>query len=100
MEAEIRSWPAPVLDLNDNGTLRRLLLGKIDEVDALSEKVGVLFATVSEKEAARLAAEEERDVANQDFLQTASAMWDALMCVELAPWKPRAAVVPAEAHPI
>jgi phage antirepressor YoqD-like protein len=39
MEAELRARQAPVLDLDDNSVLRRLLLGRIERIEALEARV-------------------------------------------------------------
>lgn len=59
------SYGAP--DLDDPQTLRRLLLGKLEEVDTLR-------ATAEAERQARIAAEAEAVEANQDFLDTARVL--------------------------
>jgi prophage antirepressor-like protein len=61
------SYGAPGPDLDDNQVLRRLLLGKLEEVDTLR-------ATAEAERQARLAAEQEAVEANQDFLDTARVL--------------------------
>lgn len=67
MEAHIRRAQAPALDLDDNQVLRRMLVSKLDEVDTLR-------AMAEAERQARLTAEQEAEIANQDFLQTARAL--------------------------
>ncbi|TXN04860.1 hypothetical protein FV242_05770 [Methylobacterium sp. WL64] len=54
-------------DVDDNQVLRRMLVSKLDEVDALRAKAKA-------ERIAREAAEEEAAMANQDFLQTSRAL--------------------------
>lgn len=67
MEAELRRRQTPALDLDDNQTLRRLLLGKLEENDALR-------ATAEAERLGRIEAEGTAAEANQDFLDTARAL--------------------------